>query len=156
MSNSNQTELASKVYNSLCAAIEELNWKYNKVDSMRISFEVRGDDLPMSFIIKIDEDRQLVRLFSALPFKIKEDKIAEACVAVCAVNYELTIGSFDLDISDGTLVFRVTNSFRSSMISKELLEHIVNYSCAFVDEYNDKFLMLNSSLSLADFLKSIK
>ncbi|MBQ9950349.1 MAG: YbjN domain-containing protein [Clostridia bacterium] len=155
MSNSNQTELAHKVYNSLCAAIEELNWKYNKVDSTRISFEVRGDDLPMSFIIKIDEDRQLVRLFSPLPFKIKEDKMAEACVAVCTVNYKLTIGSFSLDISDGTLVFRVTNSFRSSVISEELLEHIINYSCAFVDKYNDKFLMLNSGLSLADFLKAI-
>lgn len=142
-----KTASAKKVYDTLCAAIESNNWRYEKdEENWAIIFTVSGEDLPLQFIIFIDTDRQLIRLLSPLSFKMSEDKRIEGAIATCAVTYALADGSFDYDISDGTIAFRMTASFLDSVIGEELLRYMIFCACITVDKYNDKFLALNKGL----------
>lgn len=157
MSEVNKGERAKEVYEALCASIENRGWHYSKEEALLlVHFGVSGEDIPMQFIIVVDENRQLVRLMSRLPFNMEEDKRIEGAIATCAATNKLANGCFDYDIQKGSITFRMTASYRESDISDGLFRYMINCSAQTVDEYNDKFFAISKGLlSISDFLDSI-
>lgn len=145
---------AQQVYETLCSALDRRGWKYGKdEEKLLVHFGVRGDDIPMNFIIVVDADRQLVRLMSPLPFKMSEEKRMEGAIATCAATYGMADGSFDYDLSNGEIVFRMTASIRESQLGDGLFQYMISCACAMADKYNDQFLALDKGImSIADFL----
>ena len=147
-------ELAKQVYRTLCKAIEKRKWNFGKdEEKLLVHFSVNGDDIPMQFILIVDAERQLIRVMSPLPFKISESKRIEGAIATCAASFGMADGSFDYDLSDGTIVFRMTASFIESLIGEGLFQYMISCSCAMVDKYNDQFLALDKGImSITDFI----
>lgn len=154
MADEKKMELARQVYQTLCDAIDRRNWRYGKdEEKLLVHFGVNGDDIPMQFILVVDADRQLIRVMSHLPFKMSEGKRMEGAIAACVASYGMADGSFDYDLSDGTIVFRMTASFRESVIGEGLFQYLISCSCAMVDKFNDQFLAIDKGLlSIADFI----
>ena len=140
-------------YEALCNSLDGMGWKYTKEeDELMVRVGVNGDDLPMDFIIKIDEGRQLIRVMSFLPFKFSGESIVDGSLATSQLNNLLADGSFDFDVSDGTVLFRMTASYKDSLISQQLFLHMIEYSCFVVDKYNDKLMMLaKGMMDIKDF-----
>ena len=155
MADEMKMKLALQVYQTLCEAIDNRNWKYGKEEEkLLVHFGVNGDDIPMQFILFVDADRQLIRLLSPLPFKMSEAKRMEGAIATCVASYRMADGSFDYDLSDGSIVFRMTASYRESIIGEGLLQYMISCSCAMVDRYNDMFLAIDKDLlSISDFIE---
>lgn len=147
-------ELAKQVYQTLCDAIERREWNFEKdEEKLLVHFGVNGDDIPMQFVLIVDAERQLIRVMSPLPFKMSESKRMEGAIATCAASFGMVDGSFDYDLSDGTIVFRMTASFRESLIGEGLFQYLISCSCAMVDKYNDQFLALDKGImSITDFI----
>ena len=147
-------ELAKQVYQTLCEAIERREWNFGKdEEKLLVHFGVSGDDIPMQFILIVDAERQLIRLMSPMPFKMSESKRMEGAIATCAASFGMADGSFDYDLSDGTIVFRMTASFRESLIGEGLFQYMISCSCAMVDKYNDQFLALDKGImSITDLI----
>lgn len=156
MTDEKKLEQAKTVYSSIGKMLVARNWKYDKdEEKLTIFLKVTGDDLPMDFVIRALPEQQLIRIISFLPAKMPEDKIVEGAVATAIVTNKLADGSFDFDISDGSIMYRITSSFRDSLIGEKLLAYMIDISSAIVDEYNDKFFMLaKGMLSLEDFMKA--
>lgn len=154
MAEENKIARAKAVYQELCDALDRRDWHYQKdEEELVVYLGVNGEDIQIDVIIAIDADRQLVRLLSPMPFKMAEDKRMEGAIATCAATYGLLDGSFDYNISDGSIYFRMTASFRESIIGDGLLQYMIDCSCATVDRYNDKFLALNKGIiGIADFI----
>ena len=155
MATDKELKRAKEVFDSICKELDDRKWTYEKDEAkLSINFGVKGDDLPMSFIVTCDAQRQLIRLLSYLPVKMKEEKVVEGAIAILLANYITADGSFDYDIHDGSIFFRMTSSFRDSLIGQELLEYMVDVACLTVDDFNDKFEGLNNgTLSLEDFIR---
>lgn len=155
MADEKQLRSARNVYDSLCEMLDGMNWRYNKFpEDLVVRFDVTGDDLPMQFIMAIDAERQLVRLLSPVPAKFGEDKRVEGAIATNQVNYGLADGSFDYNYEKGEIHFRMTSSFRDSLISKQMLSYMVQCACYTVDKYNDKFFMLaHGQIEIEEFFK---
>ncbi len=156
MNDANKMKLAKQVYKTLCNALDARNWKYGKEEEdLLVHFGVNSDDIPMNFVIFIDAERQLIRLMSPLPFRMSEDKRLEGAVATCAATYGMADGSFDYDVAEGKIVFRMTASFRESQIGEGLFQYLISCACAMVDKYNDRFLLISKGiLSIADFINT--
>jgi len=154
MAEENKKILAKEVYNTLCGAIERREWNYEKdEEKLVVHFGVSGDDIPMQFILVVDEERQLIRLMSPMPFNMSEDKRMEGAIATCVASFGMADGSFDYDLAEGRIVFRMTASFRESVIGEGLFQYMISCACAMVDEYNDKFLAIDKGLmSINDFI----
>lgn len=146
--------LAKKVYQTVCSALEERNWTYKKDEEKRaVFFGVTGEDLPMDIVMSVDEDRQLLRIFSPMPYNIPEDKRIDLAVAVCHAAFGMADGGFDYDIAKGSIHFRAAAAFHGSDIGTGLVQYLISLTCAMVDKYNDQFLMVSKgTLSLQDFL----
>ena len=149
-------ERAKKVYATLCEALDERNWKYEKVDDdLLVHFSVNGDDLPIQYIIFVDVDRQLIRLLSHMSFDMSEDKRIDGAIATCHATYGLRDGSFDYDLSDGKIVQRMTSAFLDNEVPVSVIQYMIDFTGAVVDKYNDKFFALNKGfLTIEKFLES--
>lgn len=145
---------ARTVFENLCASLDRRNWRYQRHDDdLVVTFGVSGEDIPMDFVLAVDAGRQLLRLFSRLPFTVPEDKRMDLAIATCVASNGLADGSFDYDIAKGTIVFRMTASFRESKIGDGLFEYLIGCSSFTVDLFNDRFLALCKGLiSINDFI----
>lgn len=148
-------EQALKMFQTLCGVLDakELNYEADQ-EKLYVEFGGTGDDLPMHFVITVDAQRDLVILYSSLPFATPEEQIIPMALAIMFINDSLLDGCFDLDVSDGRICFRETNTFRGSLLSAEAIDYMISYSIYVVDEYNDKLLMLSKdAISLGDFIE---
>lgn len=145
---------AQKTYETLCATLDSHDWHYKKNEKhLSIECGAQGEDLPIEIKIRVDPSRQLIVLLSHLPFIIPEDKRLDVALATSLVNNHLVDGSFDYDITDGQMFFRMTNSFIESEIGNELFTYMLMVSCHTIDDYNDKFFMLGKgAISMEDFM----
>ena len=137
-------ERARKVFDTLCATLDSHDWHYSKDDEkLEIVCNAQGDDLPIRVRFIVDTARQIILLFSPLPFEISEDKRLDAAIAVSMVNNRIVDGGFDYNIATGFLTYRMTSSFIDSDIGNDLFTYMLFTACRTVDDYNDKFLMLS-------------
>ena len=156
MSDEKKMILARRTYEMLCDALDARSCNYSKEEEKLLAhFGVNGDDIPINFVIVVDAERQLVRVMSPLPFKMSEEKRMEGAIAACAASYGMADGSFDYDLSDGEVVFRMTASFRESLLGQGIFHYLIDCTCAMVDKYNDQFLAVDKGLmSINDFVKN--
>ena len=145
--------LAQSIFDDLCAWLDSKDQDYKKIeDGLYVIFTIYGEDIPMDFVMQVDAERQLIRLRSRLPLRIAEDKRMDLAIACCAATYNIMNGSFDFDITEGRIRFRMTTCFRDSRIGTELLEYMILCSFKTIDDYNDKFLGLaKGMININDF-----
>ncbi len=156
MTEEQKIALAQKIYGLLCKTIDSHNWTYDKdEEKLTVFFKLNGEDIPVRFAITVDSGRQLIRLLSYLPFEMSEDHRFDGAIAACVASYGLVDGSFDYDIEDGSVAYRMTASYRASEIGTELIDYMIHCAAVTVDQYNDKFLAIDKGyLTLEDFIKS--
>ena len=146
---------AVEVYDTLCSMLDNIGWKYDKVEEkLMIKSGVKGEDLPIDFIVVVKPRNEVVQFISSRPFNMPEDKRVEGALAICTANYGLVDGSFDYDLSDGQIVFRLTSSYRESLLSEALFEYMIMVSASTIDKYNDRFFMLaKGMITLEQFIE---
>lgn len=149
------SKIAKTIYEQLCTAMENRNWRYDKFDDeYAIRFEVMGEDIPMYFTLAVDVERQLVRLKSVLTFNFDEDRRMEGAIATNRINYALADGYFEYDITDGEVAFKLSTSCRDSLISDATIEYMVRCGLFVVEEFNDKLLAVSKGyMTIQQFLK---
>ena len=148
-------EQAKQVYQKIINMLDYRGWKYERHDEdLVIASGVAGEDLPIAFIFAVKPQNHLVQFLSKLPVTMPEEKRIDGAIAACAASNHLIDGSFDYDVMNGSIVFRLTSSYLNSDISEDLLEYMLMVSAATIDEYNDKFLMLaKGMITIQKFLE---
>jgi len=147
---------ANEAYKAVCQMLDQANLKYDTDEAeLTVICGIQGDDFPVRMRIMVDEGHNLIALYSQLPFAVQEEKRVELAIAISKVNNNLVDGSFDYDMRDGSILFRLTMSYLESFISSEALMYQLLVSFKTIDEYNDKLFMLDKgAISLEDFLSS--
>ena len=146
MSDDKKLKQAQVAFKTLCEMLDSNGWRYNKDEkNLVINCSARGEDLPMELKIEIDVDRMLIVLLSPMPFLVSEERRIALAVATSVANYRLADGSFDYDMRSGRILFRMTSSFRDSLIGKDLFEYMLFVSCKTIDDFNDKFLTISKN-----------
>ena len=150
--------LAQKAYSDLCTHLDAMDLKYTRRDEDKvITLTLHGDDLPMEILLLVKEAPGVISLISPIHPKAPEDKRIETAVAVNVANYGMIFGSFDYDISDGDIHWRAVLPYINTTITKEQVEYLVLVSAHTIDNYNDKFLMLNKGMmTLEQFIQGEK
>lgn len=154
----NATSFAKENFDKLRQALDERKWHYDTdEEDYSVSFKVNGDDLLLDFQIRVDKKRDLVVLYSRLPFKVSKERAVEMAQAVNHANTMLAEGSFDYNYKSGFLCYRLTNSFRGSVLSASVYDRMISMAGHTVDEYNEKLLLLSlGAISLEACKKMIE
>ena len=147
-------ERALQVYRTVCAVLDDRAWKYEaKEDELVVRFAVRTNDLPVYYVMIIDEERQMLRLASPMNFKMSPTKRTEGALITTVATRYLRDGNFDYNIQTGGIAFRLTSSFRGCEVGKRLVEYFIDWTDFAVDHFNDKFEAVNNgAMTVAEFI----
>ncbi len=156
MAENENMEKAKETFDTLCQMLDKRGWHYEKhEDILTIKSGVKGDDLPIEFIMRINPKNEVVSFISWLPFTVEESKRIDVALAICVANYGLSDGSFDYDLTDGEILFRLTSSFKDSALGENLFEYMLRMSATTIDAYNDKLFMVSKgAMTLQQFIDS--
>ena len=133
---------AVSTYMKLCDVLDEQGWHYQKHDErLTVTLTVTGDDIPMFFIIRVAESSESLTIISPMEICFPEDKRTEGAIAVAAASFG-SVGSFDYDLTNGRVAFRMSERFTDREISAELIKNLIHFSVEVTDQYNDMFLAL--------------
>ena len=144
---------ARALYNTLCQTLDKMKWHYTKEeDKYVIRTSAIGQDLSMKLNMKIDAERQVMYLKSPMPFDIPERAREALTTAVVVANYTMLNGSFEYDLSDGYLAFKIVVPYMESIISEKVCHYMIMVSCQMIDKFNDKFkALVDGTMSLDEF-----
>lgn len=153
-----QTENLKKNAAVLRTMLDRRKLKYTVEEETEQRAHIRihftGEDIPMTLHLILRADRQLASVYSVMPFLISEEHRNDAAIAVAAANHGLIDGSFDLNLKNGEIRFRLTSCFIESVLSEPLFSYLMFVSAETVDRYNDRFMALNNGdMSLEEFLQ---
>ena len=110
---------AKSMYNTLCATLDNIKWHYSKEeDKLVVRTSAVGEDLSMKLYIKVDADRSVMYLKSGMPYTVPQDKIDELCKAVIIANWAMLNGSFEMDVNDGYIAFKLIVPFMESIVKR--------------------------------------
>lgn len=146
---------AMRVYGMFKQHLTDHNFKFEARDAEMVLFlTVHGEDLPQPTIIRVMDDRDIVQILSPIPHRIPEDKRVDAAIAVSVANYGLINGSFDLDMNDGEIRYRVAQSFRDAELADTTVGYLLGVVFFTTDKYNDRFFMLGKGMmTLEQFIE---
>lgn len=141
---------AAATHAAMIRTLDTRDWKYENFDDHTIKATIKGEDLPIEFFLRVNSRQLIVSFISFLPFKVPEDKRVDAAVAVCVANDGLNDGSFDYDIDDGSISYRLTTSFRDSILGDDVFEYMIFCAAGTIDDYNDRFFALSKGMMTID------
>lgn len=152
--NDEKMEMGRTVYNTICAALDEAEIKYDRHDeTLFIDFRYKGEDMIHNQFILVNPEREAIQWIDRLPFAISSEKSAEMALAVCTVNDRLLAGRFSYNGKE-QLQFEMTQLYTGGLVSKALIKRITFMCYQTVEDFDDKFMALNKGyLKINDFFK---
>ena len=150
-----KTQAGLNAYRTLISMMNNQGLKYTSFDdNLRVELGFNTDDLDVELICIIDEERELVRILSFLPFKFPEDKRVDGAIAATVANHGMVNGSFDFDISDGEMLFKCVNSYKNGGFNEDIAYYMISVAVSTVDDYNDRFFgIAKGMISFQDFIE---
>ena len=144
---------AKALYNTLCNTLDNIKWHYDKEeDDLVIRTSAVGKDLTMKLFMKIDADRQVMYLKSPMPFTVPSNLNDTLTKAVIAANFTMLNGTFEMDLSDGYLGFKMVVPYMESIVSERVCHYMIMLSCQMTDKFNDKFkALVDGKMTLEEF-----
>lgn len=156
MTEENKMTRSKLAFNSVCNILQLNNVQFTPfVGKLKIECRITAD-IPISLLITINPEYEILLITSILPFAVEERAIIDSALAINMVNYKLVDGSFDFNIYSGTIRFRMTSSYRESLFSRALFEYMIKYTVKIVDKYDNMFFCLSSgAYNLQEFAEEI-
>ncbi|MBR4035985.1 MAG: hypothetical protein IKJ05_04545 [Oscillospiraceae bacterium] len=144
-------------YDNVCHALDKIGLPYNKFEQdLAVTSSVYGEDMLIDFIMAVDNENNLVKFLSRLPFIVTEEKRFDMAIAICTINNKLADGCFDYNIASGDIIFRLSYCFKDSVLNVNVFEQMFYTGIRTVDHYNIKlFNFSEGNIELADFIRDL-
>ena len=118
--------------------LDGLKWKYHRFADRPVLFcGFNGSDVLWDFNLvarrKSDGDF-LLAVSSFIPNKARPERRAAVAELLTRINWELTLGCFEMNHADGEIRFRTSMILPGANITDAIAEHLVRSNLCIVDE----------------------
>jgi hypothetical protein len=115
--------------------LDELDMHYEWIEETILRMTYTGDHGSWIILIRTDEQKQLCIVYSIYPVMIPEEYRTGLAVFLIEENYDLTIGSFELDTADGELRFRTSIDVENDRLTSALFGQLFTTNVVIMDQY---------------------
>jgi len=136
---SDQTEFTEEtVLAFFVRHLDGLKWKYHRFADRPVLFcGFNGGDVLWDFNMvacqKSDGDF-LLAVSSFIPNKARPERRAAAAELLTRINWELSLGCFEMNYTDGEIRFRTSMILPGTDITDAIAEHLIRSNLSIVDE----------------------
>lgn len=148
-----QLKQAKAMYQMMLESLEDRSWQYHAdEENQRVAFSVSSHQIQMQFLMSVETEGQYISLLSFLPFCIGKHQKVEVALATSYINYSLINGHFDMDLNEGRVLFRMTSIFDGSILSKDVIQYMIDCACSTVNRYHPLLLQMSEGTITVDDL----
>lgn len=147
-----------QVYNSLCEAMHDMEFSFDKKEEELIILSgAQGEDLPMPFMVRVSDEKQIVSFVSVIPIEVGEKMKKNVIIALNEINMYLLDGCFAYDTSQAHILFRSALTYKDALIGKGALKQMIMLSLSAVEAYNDKLQkIVEHEMSVQELIEYLK
>ncbi|GAA3410581.1 YbjN domain-containing protein [Paenibacillus hodogayensis] len=115
--------------------LDRMDLRYERVDDTILRLSYTGEQGAWIVLVRIDEERQICVVYSVYPDAVPEERRADTAVFLIEENYDLAVGSFELDTTDGELRYRTSIDVEHDRLSMELFGQLFSTNVVVMDHY---------------------
>ena len=117
------------------AFIEETEWHYEGPEDDHIVALVPGEHGQWKLHVSWHGDERTFICRSVVAFDVPADRIAVAAEYITRANYGLTVGNFEMDCDDGTVLLRTSIPLGEDELSRAMVKRLIYGNCSLLDRY---------------------
>lgn len=143
----------------ICRYLEEDGFTCSlREDGAAVETSFRGRTGGFRLVVFIREEPGLVGVVVRVPEVAPEPKRPQVAEAIARANYGLTLGCFELDMSDGEIDFRVALPCHAAGLTREQFRAMMGSAMWTIDRYHRAFcrLIYGDDLSAAEVIAEVE
>ncbi len=143
----------------MCQYLEAEEFTYDVcADGTAIRTGFVGKTAPFSVRVILRGDSPVLTVLVRAPIVVPENQRPTMADAVNRANFGLPLGSFELDPSDGTLLFRSAMPIADGTVTRDQFRHLFCSALSTTDRYNRAFqrLVYADDLSPAEVIAEVE
>ncbi|MEY4180521.1 MAG: hypothetical protein RLY70_4095 [Planctomycetota bacterium] len=135
-------------YEKLVRHFADRELRYTAHDERQtIMADFRGDVGAFRLMARVDEDDSLLQVFAYIPIRATPGSRAMIAEAVARANFGMKVGKFELDMSDGELLYQaahilVPDDSGETFLPDHVIGRVVGTALAMVDKYTPAYLSI--------------
>ena len=122
------------------ASLDANGYHYQESAERWIMLTIRCQRGSYRVMATADDRRSLVRVICAYGSYVPEARRVAVAEAIARINFELAIGSFDLDFADGELRFRTGVDVEDGTLSTTMVDNMIGFGLHTLDRYHDALM----------------
>ncbi|MFB8788166.1 MAG: YbjN domain-containing protein [Potamolinea sp.] len=115
---------------------KENNWTFSQPETepiLRMGFE--GENGQWACFVKVREEQRQFLFYSVLPINVPEKKRLAVAEFLTRANYGLTVGNFEIDLTDGEVRYKTSMIFQGCALNSAVIEQLVYGNLLTMDQY---------------------
>jgi hypothetical protein len=118
----------------------EQRWPYEDMGEQLYRVQVEGGEAEWVCLVKLDEERHFCLVYSVLAEAVPPKKRTRMSLFLAETNYDIGVGSFEMDPEDGEVRFRTSIDVEGDRLSRALFERLVTMNITMMDQYIESLL----------------
>lgn len=132
-------EASSIVKSTLNQVVEDyfkrMELPFEWVDETIARLTFSGEQGEWIVLVRTDEEKQICIVFSIYPEAVPEEQRMEMAKFLFEENYDLVIGNFEMDATDGELRYRTSIDVENDRLTMELFNQLFTTNVVIMDHY---------------------
>ncbi|GJD18485.1 hypothetical protein RIVM261_034410 [Rivularia sp. IAM M-261] len=126
----------TSLYDRMINFFEEDGWYYKPFKNIHaIQLPFKGETAEWVCIAQIQEENRLFVFYSVCPVKATAENRPTVSEFIMLANYDMLVGNFEMDMSDGEIRFKTSVGFGQLDWSDELIKVAVYTNVFSVNQY---------------------
>lgn len=115
--------------------LEENEWGYERLDDSLLRLAVQGEQGDWVTLVQTDEEDQRCIIYSVYPDLVPESRRETVAAILTQENYEMPVGNFEMDLTDGEVRFRTSLEVVQGQMTSEWFERMFMVNISITDGY---------------------
>ncbi|MFM7072931.1 MAG: YbjN domain-containing protein [Planctomycetota bacterium] len=116
-------------------------------DRQTVMADFRGEVGAFRLMARVDDDDSLLQVFAYIPIRATPGSRSAIAEAVSRANFGMKVGKFELDMSDGELLYQaahilVPDDLGETFLPDHVIGRLVGTALAMVDKYTPAYLSI--------------
>ena len=128
--------VAQRFWRTVHGEFKDRGWSWERLNPDCVWLEIDvGGSLRVAMTLGFDNERQIAWLAGGLPIHVPPHAAVVAATYLTRANWRLRVGSFDLDIDEGDVVFRVGVPVGQGTLCRHAVASLIDAACWSIAEY---------------------
>ncbi|QGQ93747.1 YbjN domain-containing protein [Paenibacillus psychroresistens] len=120
-------------------------WAFERLDDSLLRLAVKGEQGDWVTLVQTDEEDQRCIVYSVYPDLVPESRREAMAAILTQENYEMPVGNFEMDLTDGEVRFRTSIEVVKHQFTSEWFERMFMVNISITDGY---FALISGEINI--------